>query len=277
MKLKEILEYHLIETDKFDLTVYHLLTIFIIFIIARLILWVIKRLFRRQEKANKLDKGKSHSIYAIIKYTIWVIAIAIMLDTIGIKVTILIASSAALLVGLGLGLQQIFQDFVSGFTLLIEGTLQIEDIVEMEDGEVGRVIEIGIRTSKLETRDHIILIVPNSKLVNNQIINWSHLEKRTRFSVAIGVAYGSDIEKVKLTLLGCADRHERIAKTPSPIVRFTDFGNSSLNFELLFWTTETFRVEDVKSDIRFMIDAEFRKNNITIPFPQRDIHIKTKM
>ncbi len=277
MKLKEILEYHLIDTDKFDLTIYHLLIIFIIFIITRTILWIIKGLFKRQEKTSHLEKGKSHSIYSIIKYVIWVIAVAIMLDTIGVKITILIASSAALLVGLGLGLQQIFQDFISGITLLIEGTLQIEDIVEMEDGEVGRVIEIGIRTSKLETRDNIILIVPNSKLVNDQIINWSHLEKRTRFSVSVSVAYGSDVLKVKETLLACADKHEKIAKAPPPIVRFTDFADSSLNFELLFWTTETFRVEDVKSDIRFMIDAAFKDNKITIPFPQRDIHIRTKI
>jgi small-conductance mechanosensitive channel len=146
----------------------------------------------------------------------------------------------------------------------------------MEDGEVGRVVEIGLRTSKLETRSNIILIVPNSKLINDQVINWSHLEKRTRFSVKVGVAYGSDVDKVKQVLLTCAGQHNEISKTPAAFVRFSDFGESSLDFELLFWSTHIFRIEDVKSDLRFLINAGFKQNNITIPFPQRDVHFYDK-
>lgn len=221
-----------------------------------------------------MEVGQLHAIYQIIKYFLWVIAIVIILDTLEIKVTILLASSAALLVGLGLGLQQIFQDFVSGIALLFEGTIKVSDIVEIEGGVVGRVREIGIRTSKIETRDNIILIVPNSKFIADNVINWSHLEKKTRFSVKVGVSYGSNVEQVTEVLLNCAREHKEIAKNPSPFVRFADFGESSLNFELFFWSTETFGVENTKSDLRYQIFSEFARNKIQIPFPQRDIHIK---
>jgi small-conductance mechanosensitive channel len=195
------------------------------------------------------------------------------LDTVGIKITFLLASSAALLVGLGLGLQQLFQDFVSGITLLIEGTVKVGDIVETANGEVGQVDEINLRTSKLRTRDNIILIVPNSALIISPVINWSHIEQTTRFSVKVGVAYGSDVEKVTELLLMCTNEHKKIVKKPAPHVFFKDFGNSSLDFELLFYTNETFRVERIKSELRYAIDKAFRENNITIPFPQRDVHI----
>ena len=272
MSIKEFLEFELISTAKFKLTIYHLLIALLIVIVTRIILLIIRRIFKRQEKRNRVDLGTSSSIYQLIKYILWVLAIAFAFDTIGIKITFLLASSAALMVGLGLGLQKIFQDFVSGISLLIEGTLKVNDIVEIVEGEVGRVKEINLRTSKLETRDNIILIVPNSKLINDVVINWSHIEKKTRFSVKVGVAYGSDVPLVKSVLLECASEHEFVFTNPAPFVRFLDFGNSSLDFELFFWTTETFRVEDIKSNIRFKIDEAFRKNKIRIPFPQRDVH-----
>ncbi|MGD2035293.1 MAG: mechanosensitive ion channel [Bacteroidales bacterium] len=273
MNIREFLEFEILSTKNFKLTVYHLLVAFVILLATWFVNRMIHRLFRRQEKRNRIDIGTSRAIYQIIKYILWVIAIAFALETIGIKITFFLAGSAALLVGLGLGLQEIFQDFVSGITLLIEGTLKVNDVVQTADGEVGRVKQINLRTSKLETRDNIILIVPNSKLINDVVINWSHHEKRTRFSVKVGVAYGSDVQLVKKVLLECAEKQEDVFTNPAPFVRFLDFGNSSLDFELFFWTAETFRVEDTKSNIRFKIDAAFRKNKIKIPFPQRDVHL----
>jgi small-conductance mechanosensitive channel len=272
MSLVEFLEFELISTEKFTLTVYHLLIALLILVITRVLLLIIRRIFIRQEKRRRIDRGTSQAIYQLIKYVLWVIAIAFTLDTVGIKITFLLASSAALMVGLGLGLQKIFQDFVSGISLLIEGTLKVNDVVEIAEGEVGRVKQINLRTSKLETRDKIILIVPNSKLINDVVINWSHIEKTTRFRIKVGVAYGSDIQLVKKVLLECASNEESVFNDPPPFVRFVDFGNSSLDFELFFWTTETFRVEDTKSNIRYKIDDAFRKNKIKIPFPQRDVH-----
>jgi small-conductance mechanosensitive channel len=243
MILKEFLNYILVETKEFDITVYGVLTVLLILFVT---------------------------------YILWITALIVSLQPLGIKLTLLLAGSAAILVGLGLGLQQIFQDIMPGITILPEGTLKVGDIVEIQDDIVGRVIEIGLRTSKIETRDNIIMVVPNSKFVTDIVNNWSHMEKRTRFHINVGVAYGSDVEKVTRILLECANDHEKISQTVKPFVRFKDFGDSSLDFQLFFWTTETFQVENIKSEIRYDIDASFRGQNVQIPFPQRDVHIKSK-
>jgi small-conductance mechanosensitive channel len=273
MRLQDILEFTIIKTEKFSLNVYHLFIAILILISTWIILRIIRRIFHRLEKRERINVGTGHAIFQIIRYVLWISAILITLDSIGITITFLLAGSAALLVGLGLGLQQIFQDFISGIVLIIEGTLRAGDVVQMADGEVGMVKEINMRTSKIETRDNIILIVPNSKLINEVVINWSHLEKKTRFKVEVGVAYGSDVELVKKVLLECASSHKLVSSNPTPVVRFIDFSDSALMFQILFWSTSTFRIEDVKSDLRFLIDKKFRENRIRIPFPQRDVHL----
>ena len=275
MTLKEFLETSLIETKDFDITVYEILIILLILICTLFVIRVIRKVFRIREKRKEFDPGRSHAIQQILKYVLWIAAILISLETVGIKLTLLLAGSAALLVGLGLGLQQIFQDIMSGVAILFEGVLKVGDVVEIKDDIVGRVVEIGLRTSKIETRDHIIMVIPNSKFVTDIVINWSHMEKNTRFHVDVAVAYGSDVEKVTRVLLQCAADQQNISASPQPFVRFIDFGNSSLDFQLYFWSTETFRVEFIKSELRYKIDAAFRENGIHIPFPQRDVHIKS--
>jgi small-conductance mechanosensitive channel len=274
MSLRNFLDYTLFHAGGVEISVYHLCEILLILLISAILIRIIKRIIHKQELRKRMEIGQLQAIYQIVKYILWVIAIVIILDTLEVKITILLASSAALLVGLGLGLQQIFQDFVSGIALLFEGTIKVSDVVEIEGGIVGRVREIGLRTSKIETRDNIIMIVPNSKFISENVINWSLLEKKTRFSVKVGVSYGSNIELVTEVLLKSAKEHKEITTDPAPFVRFTDFGDSSLDFELFFWTTETFRVENIKSNLRYLIFAEFTKNKIQIPFPQRDVHIK---
>lgn len=275
MSIENLLDKKLFQAGGVTINVFHLLEIVIILVVTYIIVKIIKRIIQRQEVRKRMEVGQLFAFYQIVKYFLWVIAIVIILDTLKIKITILLASSAALLVGLGLGLQQIFQDFVSGIALLVEGTIKVNDIVEIEDNIVGRVREIGIRTSKIETRDNIIMIVPNSKFIADNVINWSHIEKKTRFSVKVGVSYGSDAELVTDVLLSCAREHKKISVDPAPFVRFTDFGDSSLDFELFFWSTDTFRVENIKSELRYEIFRAFAKNKIQIPFPQRDIHIKS--
>lgn len=274
MSIKDLLGYHLIETKEFTFTVYHLLMVILILLVTKAILWIVRRIFNRATSRKSIDQGSSHAIFQIIRYLLWIVAITIILETVGIKITFLLASSAALLVGLGLGLQNIFQDILSGVVLLFEGTVRVGDIVEIEDKIVGKVKQIGLRTSLIETRDNIIMVVPNSKFINDRVINWSHLEKRTRFFVAVGVKYGSDVDLVKKVLLECATKNREVSQKPAPIVMFYDFGNSSLDFRLYFWTNNSFWVELIKSDLRFSIDEAFRKNNIQIPFPQRDVHLK---
>ena len=276
MNIKEILNYSLIQTDNLHITVYNLLMVVFILIITEVIIWTLHRVFKKKiyPKQN-IDIGKSHTIYRLIKYFLWITAILLILQTIGLKVTFLLAGSAALLIGLGLGLQEIFKDIVSGLILLFERNLKINDVVELED-EIGKVKEIGFRTTKIETRDNIILIIPNSKFITGNVINWSHIEKITRFLVKVGVAYGSDVRLVEKVLHDCAISHKKISKKPDPFVRFNDFGESSLEFQVFFWTDESFYVENIKSDLRFEIDKKFREHNIQIPFPQRDVHVISK-
>ncbi|PLW98744.1 MAG: hypothetical protein C0594_17945 [Marinilabiliales bacterium] len=273
MTFKEIINYRIIELEGFSMSVYNLAIALIVLVVAFLLIKLLRRFFRRKVRDRMLDIGKSNSVFLLTKYIIWVLAILIALDTIGLDISLLMAGSAALLVGLGLGIQQLFNDIVSGIILLFEGTLKVNDVIEF-DGVVGKVEQIGLRTSVVNTRDDIRLIVPNSNLVSKRVVNWSHIHQSTRFMVQVGVAYGSDVELVSSLLLQCAQEHETIEHNPEPFVRFNDFGDSSLVFQLFFWSDKTFVVENVKSDLRFMIDKAFRENNVTIPFPQRDVHIK---
>jgi small-conductance mechanosensitive channel len=245
----------------------------VIVLITFLLLLFIKKFIKRAAKLKSIDLSKGLTLYQIIKYAIWIIAISLILDTIGIKVTILVAGSAALLVGIGFGLQQIFSDMVSGLIILFDGSLRITDVVEV-DGMVGRVLTIGLRTTVVTTRDNVNVIIPNSKFTRDNLINWSHLEKKTRFKIDIGVAYGSDVRLVERLLLECAMKQDSIEDSPQPFVRFNNFGDSSLDFQLYFWTQMSFEVENIKSDIRYAIDDAFRKNGVVIPFPQHDVHIK---
>lgn len=273
MNIRDFLQFQLFQIQDNAVTIGDLVIVAVILISTKFIIYLLSRIFKKKITGQRFDLGRTHAIIQVIKYILWITAIVVALDTINIEITFLLAGSAALLVGIGLGLQQIFQDILSGVALLFEGSLKVGDIVEIEDEVVGKVKEIGLRTSKIETRSNIIMIIPNSKFITDNVINWSHLEKKTRFSVKVGVAYGSDVDKVRELLLGCANEHNDITKSPKPFVRFTDFGNSSLDFELFFWTTNTFWVENIKSDLRFQINRAFNENAIRIPFPQRDIHI----
>jgi len=261
-----------IETDKLSLTPSHLLLLFVIIFITRATSMTIKSIFigkiENRENSNYADLN----VYKLINYVIWILAIAIGLQTIGVNLTILFAGSAALLVGVGIGMQQIFNDTISGFFLLFERNLKIKDVVEV-NGIIGSVKDIGIRTSRILSRDNIEMIVPNSKLVSDTVINWSYNDPKTRFFLKIGVAYGSDINQVKQNLMEIADAHHLILKKPSPIVFFNDFGESSLDFELGFWTLKSLNHRLILSDLRYAIDKKFRESKIQIPFPQRDLHI----
>jgi small-conductance mechanosensitive channel len=274
MDINNILGYTLVNTKNLTVTVYDLIMALVIIIITMIALWGLKRIFKRSVLKKSVDQAKAHVIFQLIKYLVWIIAIFLVLDTIGVKITLLLAGSTALLVGIGLGLQQVFKDIISGIFLLFEGNLKLGDVVELE-GIIGIVKEIGFRTTKIESRNNIILIIPNSRFIEENVINWSHIEQRTRFNVDVGVAYGSDVKLVKKVLEECAHEHPEITSDPEPFVRFFDFGDSSLDFQLFFWTNNAFRVENIKSDLRFDINQKFKENKITIPFPQRDVHMKS--
>lgn len=236
--------------------------------------FLVKPLVKRILEINSVDKGRQYAATQIIKYLFYLLATTLVLDNIGLDISFLLAGSAALLVGIGIGLQQIFNDLVSGLILLFDGSVQVGDMVDI-NGMIGTVNKIGIRTSIIETRDHIKVIVPNSKFVTDSIVNWSHSNRLARFNIEIGVAYGSDLQLVKKCLLETLDNNPYVLETPAPEVQFKNFGNSSLDFELLFWSRNFWNIETIKSDVRFGIDRIFRENKIEIPFPQSDIHIRS--
>ena len=274
LKAKQVLAYQLFETDNIKFTVTHLLAVLVILFITRFILNLIEYQFDNKIKQKRFDRGRGKSIYTIVQYLIWFAAILISLQALGLQLTFIVASSAAFLAGIGFGLQNLFNDFVSGLIILFDRSLEVYDIVELNDGTVGQVLEINLRASKILTRNNQVLIVPNSKFTHDIIVNWSHNEDNTRFHVSVGVAYGSDVRLVERLLLEAANGHEDISANPKPFVRFNDFGNSSLDFQLYFWTANGFYVENLKSELRFAIDDLFRKNDINIPFPQTDVHFK---
>ena len=267
----KLLNKTLISMGDTHVTGYNLLEVVLIAFFAWLIIWLLRKLLLKSGRLTKAEHSARYTTFIITKYLIWVVAITMMLQAIGLKVTVLIASSAALLVGVGMGLQQIFKDIISGIFLLFEGVVKVDDVVEL-DGFVGQVQEIGIRTTKILTRDHIVMIVPNSRFIENNVINWSTMDETTRFSVKVGVAYGSDVAMVEKVLLSCAEEHPKVSKNMRPRVRFEDFGDSSLDFQLFFYTDNGFLVEWIKSDLRHCIDRKFRENDIQIPFPQQDVH-----
>ena len=222
-------------------------------------------------KRSSVEVGNQYAVNQLLKYVIYVLAIVFALqNNLDFNLTIILGGAAALLVGIGLGLQQTFNDLISGIILLFERTIEVGDVVEV-DGLVGTITSIGIRTSVVRVRDNTSIVVPNSKFITDSVVNWTHNNeaKQVRFTVAVGVAYGSDTELVKNTLLQVADDNPDVLQRPAPFVRFVDFADSSLNFELHFWSRNFIRIEDVKSDIRFQIDMDFRKESIEIPFPQR--------
>jgi len=272
--LKTILEFEILSLSNYTIRVSDLVTILIILVITKLMLWLIKKALFRKYKFRKTDPGTTYALYQIIKYIIWVMAIGLLLETIGVKVTLLLAGSAALLVGVGLGLQQTFNDVISGIILLSERSIKIDDVLEI-DGDVVKIESIGLRTSKALNRDDISIIIPNSLITTSKVINWSHQSKKTRFKIDVGVAYGSDVEKVIKILEESAFEHPEVSNRELVEARLMNFGNSSLDFQLLFFSKNIFRIGKAKSDIRRIINKKFAENKVTIPFPQMDLHLKS--
>ena len=273
IKISDYLTVNFLNSEKYRITPYTILLTMVIFAVTRGITIGMRSLFLSKIEHKELIDYGNFNIHKLINHVIWIIFALIVLNLSGIDLTLLFAGSAALLVGVGIAMQQIFNDSISGFFLLFERNLKINDVVEIDE-VIGKVQDIGIRTSRIITRDNIEMIVPNSKLVSATVINWSSNDHKTRFYLDVGVAYESNVQLVKKLLIEAAESHSLILKSPAPTVFFENFGDSSLNFKLGFWTKKTFEHQIILSDLRFVIEKKFRENNITIPFPQHDVHIK---
>lgn len=262
------------EDETFDFRITSILSVLLILLMGRLIAWILTQLvLYSYYRQRKIDPGRGFAVNRLITYFIYVLAIFLAIDNIGIEMTVLWGGIAALLVGIGLGLQEIFRDLVSGIILLFERTAEVGDIVDLGSGP-GRIAKIGLRTSLMQTRDDTMAIVPNSKLVSSGVVNWTHSNRKARFSLKVGVAYGSDPRLVRKLLLQAAQNHPLVERHSSPFVRFIDFADSALLFELFFWSRALMNIDDVKSDLRFEINDLIVSSGISIPFPQVDVHLK---
>ena len=274
--LNGILEFEILNLSKYTIRVSNVVNVFMIIVVTKIALFFIKKAIFRKKSFSKLDTGNTYALYHIIKYVIWVLAIGFILDALGVKLTLLLAGSAALLVGVGLGLQQTFNDVISGVILLSERSIKLDDVLEI-DGDVVKIQSIGLRTSKALNRDHISIILPNSLITTSKVINWSHQSYKTRFKIDVGVAYGSDVDNVIKILEESAPEHPEVSSKELVEARLMNFGNSSLDFQLLFFSKNIFGIDKTKSDIRRIISRKFDENQITIPFPQMDLHVKSNM
>lgn len=275
--MKELLKTQIISTGNFSLTIGNILSVALIFIVSYFFIKIISVFVTHSFKKKNRADGRHLSVIQLIKYLTWSLAFVFILQSLGLNITFLIASSAALLVGIGLGLQDIFKDFISGITLLIEGTIKLNDIVEV-DGMVVKVNEILLRTSTVTTREDNVVIIPNHKFIEEKIINWRANMRPSRFTIEVAVDYSSDEHLVEKILIECALTHKDVLndKEFAPSVRLSSFGNSSLDFQLIFYSFNLFRIESVKSKLRFVILEAFKKSGITIPFPQHVIHYADK-
>lgn len=274
VQVKNILGVELFELGGNKISILSLLSAFLIVFLSYRLAKIVERFVLKSlsAKAVDLDPGLKTTIVKFSGYAVIVIGFVVTLDTLGIGLKSLAAVSAVFMVGIGFGLQNIAQNFISGLILLLERPVKEGDLIKI-DGIEGRIIDIRARATILQTRDDVALIVPNSKFISDNVVNDHHLGPKIRLRVSVGVAYGSDVELVKQTLIQVAKDHEKVLNHPSPVVFFTDFGSSSLDFILACWTNEQWQKDIICSDLRFAIDKEFRKSGVVIPFPQRDLHL----
>jgi small-conductance mechanosensitive channel len=269
-KANSILDYTFTFSKDISISFKALLFVSLALVVTAFVLKIVRRFITRN--MPEIDKIKFVSVFSYIRWVVFLVIFLIALDTFGVNVTAVFAASAVLLIGVGLALQTLFQDIISGIFILVDQSVHVGDIIELE-GKVGRVLDIRLRTTRAVTIDNKVLIIPNHLYLTNILFNWTENGTETRESVAVGVSYGSDVALVKQLLLDAAKSHKTILTFPEPKVLFTDFADSSLNFRLIFTLNDSFQARFVQSDVRFEIDKKFRENGVTIPFPQRDVHV----
>jgi small-conductance mechanosensitive channel len=266
--MSNYLEFELFSLGKSTVQVSTIIMLVVVIFIAIITKFIIKKGIYR---IKDIDISKKYAMFKLTQYILWVVVILFILQILKINISVLLAGSAALLVGIGLGMQQVFADFVSGIFLLLDRAIKVGDIIEVK-GMICRVQEIKFRTTIVIGRDENYIILPNSVLTKNEVINWTHNQVASRFKIEVGVDYSSDVELVMKVLAETTRMHSKVLKDHDVSVRFHDYADSSLVFIVLFWSEEIFRIENIKSQIRVEIFKAFKENNIHIPFPQRVVH-----
>jgi small-conductance mechanosensitive channel len=232
------------------------------------------RSLRKLLAARGFSTGSQFAVAKIVRYILIALGSMIAAESMGVKLDALLAASTVLAVGIGFGMQNITQNFISGLILLIEQPVRKGDFIKAGD-TVGVIEDIGLRATRIVTRDEVALIVPNSRLITEAVVNHSQPTLKVRIKINVGVAYGSDVPKVRETLLKVTESDTHVLHDPKAEVRLEDFGDSALQFSLLVWIPDARLDLRVASDLRFEIEEAFREANIELPFPQRDIHIRS--
>ncbi|MET6990104.1 mechanosensitive ion channel family protein [Sediminicola arcticus] len=269
-EFKDFLSLKIFPSDTINISVGTILAVIIVIIIVTFLLKLVHKLVT--SNLPEEDKNKFVSIFGFFKYLLYMFVILTVLHASGVNLTVLLTASAALFVGLGFALQYLFQDIISGVLIILDQSLHVGDIIEVED-KIGKVFEIRLRTTRAITRDDKVIVIPNHIFLTDSIYNYTQNHRTTRESVKVGVAYGSDVRLVSKLLEEVAASQKGVLKSPKSFVLFEDFGDSALLFSINFFINDSFSDPRLKSEIRFKINDKFREHNISIPFPQRDVHI----
>lgn len=262
----------------FTLKISDLAEIMVIILIARLFISVVINIFLRGlYRSKNIDIGRQYSFNQLLSYFIYIIAILFAIRSLGYSMTILFGGLAALLVGIGLGLQQTFNDFFSGIILLFERSVEVGQIIQIDNDKFGEVEKIGLRTSVIRDRDNIMRIIPNSEIVNGTIINLSHMDNKSRFNIEFGVAYDTDLQLLEKILFEVAANHDDVLPYPQPQVLFNSISASTFNIRLYFWTTRIMGIRSLRSELRWEVINQTRIHNIEVAYEQYDIRFRNNI
>jgi small-conductance mechanosensitive channel len=273
--VRDVLDIPLLKSGETELTLWLMLYLIVLvvllfFLTGKLKNWVVNHLLAR----SHIEIGIRQAIGSILRYIFIVIGFLIILQTAGIDLTALNILAGAVGIGLGFGLQNIANNFISGLIILFERPIKIGDRIEVDD-IAGDVVTIGARSTTVVTNDNISIIVPNSKFISENVINWSYNDRQVRFKIPVSVAYNSDVRLVEKLLLDVANENSDVLSDPAPGVRFLEFGESGLHFELRAWSASLLhRQGKLLSALNFAILDKFREHGIEMPYPQRDIRMR---
>ncbi len=244
-----------------------------LFFVFKTIINIVKNSLNKLTKHSKIDSSVAPSITILVSYAIWTIYAMILLKILGVSFTSLAVLAGGLGIGLGIGLKEIINNFASGLIILAGQTIKHNDVIQL-DNLMGKVIKITIRSTVIQTYENAILSIPNSQIISNKVINWTHNNKLIRKDISINVAYNSDVNKVNKLLIQVALETEHVLKKPEPIIIFNEFGESTLNFVLRIWIDDIDFIVKTPSLIRIKINELFKENKIVFAYPQLDLHIK---
>lgn len=274
-RIKEYLEIRLFSLGMAQITLWTVMYLiafsFLLFYLSgKLRHWIVEELLTR----TRMEVGARQATGSIIRYAVIAVGFAIILQTAGIDLTALNVLAGAIGIGLGFGLQNIANNFICGLIILFERPIKVGDRIVVGSVE-GDVVRISGRSTTVVTNDNISIIVPNSKFIAENVVNWSHNDKKVRFRIPVTVAYGSDVQLVERLLFAVAAENPDVIDQPSPGVRLMEFGDSGLLFELRAWTTTlVHRKGLLVSNLNFAIYAKFNEHGVEIPYPRRDLYVR---